>query len=319
MERFRLFREPVFVHEGEDADAHGREPRREPQDDPFAFAVRKVEQGPNVAVHAKGQFEDMGNEPRSVEGDGLLRVRHGLVTLQVVVRPVVDAADLLESAEALLFHLDVEVDLVVKRALLPIQLRKAECVSRNAQPLKIESLNRREVEDVPDWQITSDEVLRENVVCAGLIFLRGPGDPNRGGCDRVERQRGGERRGVEEDLEFSLEEFPHAVRALAWANLVPVRPSDDREPHRELPAKSLELPLEIQVDALGSLGPKVRAILSGRPDAGRDNHVEGRRGPGLALAVRETNFNLADRAAKLFGGKPFVSSVRAGLNRWTRR
>src|SRR5947199_9106995 len=239
MERFRLFWEPVFVHEGEDADAHGREPRREPQHDPFAFAVRKVEQGPNVAVHAKGQFEDMGNEPRSVEGDGLLRVRHGLVTLQVVVRPVVDAADLLESAEALLFHLDVEVNLVVKRALLPIQLRKAECVSRNAQPLKIESLNRREVVDVPDWQITSDEVLRENVVCSGLIFLRGPGDANRAGCDRVERQRGGERREVEEDLEFSMEELPRAVRVLVWADVNPVRQSNEPDPEWEHPAKGI--------------------------------------------------------------------------------
>src|SRR5436309_14278222 len=124
MERFRLFREPVFVDEGEDADAYGREPRREPQDDPFAFAVRKVEQGPNVAVHAKGQFEDMGNEPRSVEGDGMLRVAHGLVTLQLVVRLVVDAADLLESAEALLSHLDVEVNLVLQRELVPIQRRQ---------------------------------------------------------------------------------------------------------------------------------------------------------------------------------------------------
>src|SRR2546427_51367 len=133
----------------DDADAQGREPRRESQDDPLAFAVRQVEQGPHVAVHAKGQFEDMGNEPRSVEGDGLLRVRHGLVTLQVVVRPVVDAADLLEPAEALLFHLDVEVDLVVKRALLLIELGKAKCVSRDPEPLEIESLNRREVGDGP--------------------------------------------------------------------------------------------------------------------------------------------------------------------------
>src|SRR5437867_2459356 len=224
MERFRLFREPVFVHEGEDADAHGCEPRREPQDDPFAFAVRKVEQGPNVAVHAEGQFEDMGNEPRSVEGDGLLRVRHGLVTLQVVVRPVVDAADLLESAEALLFHLDVE-----------------------------------------------------------------------------------------EDLEFSLEEFPHAVRALAWADLVPVRPSDDCEPHRELPAKSLELPFEIQVDALGGLGPKVRAILSGGPDVEREHHVEGSRGPEFAFAVRATDFQLADSSVELCGREPFVFFVSRGL------
>src|SRR2546425_8933916 len=313
VERLGPFRESVFVDEGKDADAHGREPRWESQDDPLALAVRKVQQGPHVAVHAKGQFEDMGNEPRSVEGDGLLRVRHGLVTLQVVVRPVVDAADLLESAEALLFHLDVEVDLVVKRALLPIQLRKAECVSRNAQPLKIESLNRREVVDVPDWQITSDEVLRDNVVCAGLIFLRGPGDANRAGCDRVERQRGGERRGVEEDLEFSLEEFPHAVRALAWADLVPVRPSDDREPHRELPAKSLELPFEIQVDALGGLRPKVRAILSGRPDVEREHHVEGSRGPEFAFAVRATDFQLADSGVELCGREPFVFYVRRGL------
>src|SRR5213594_4079449 len=111
VEGLGLFREPVFVHEGKDADAHRRQPRRESQDDPLILAVRQVEQGPHVAVDAKGQFEDMRDEFRSFEGDGLLRVRHRLVTFQVVIRPVVDAADLLESAEALLSHLDVEVDL----------------------------------------------------------------------------------------------------------------------------------------------------------------------------------------------------------------
>src|SRR2546425_429056 len=255
----------------------------------------------------------MGNEPRSVDGDGLLRVRHGLVTLQVVVRPVVDAADLLESAEALLFHMNVEVELVVKRALLLIELRKAECVSRDPQPLKIESLHRREVVDVPAWQIARDEVLRENVVCTGLVFLRGPGDPNRCGCDRVERKPGRERRGVEEDLEFRLEEFPHAVRALAWADLVPVRPPDDREPHRELPAQCFELPLEIQVDALGGLRPKVRAILSGRPDVEREHHVEGSRRPEFAFAVRTTDFQFADSSVELCGREPFVFFMRRGF------
>src|SRR3989442_9653423 len=120
----------------------------------------------------------MGNEPRPAEGDGLFRVRNGLVPFQVVVRRVVDAAALLKPAEALLFHLDVEVDLVVKRALLLIELRKAKCVSRDSEPLEIESLNRREVVDVPGWQIARDEVLRENVVRAGLVFLCGPCDAN---------------------------------------------------------------------------------------------------------------------------------------------
>src|SRR3989441_2148599 len=306
VERLGPFRESVFVDEGKDADAHGREPRWESQDDPLALAVRKVQQGPHVAVHAKGQFEDMGNEPRSVEGDGLLRVRHGLVTLQVVVRPVVDAADLLEPAEALLFHLDVEVDLVVKRALLLIELRKAKCVSRDPEPLEIESLNRREVVDVPGWQIARDEILRENLVCAELVFLRGPGDANRVGCDRVERQPGFERRRVEEDLEFRLEEFAHAVRALARANFVPVRPPDNRESHRELPAQRLELPFEIQIHALGGLRPKVRAILSGRPDVEREHHVEGSRRPEFAFAVRATDFQLADSSVQLCGREPFV-------------
>src|SRR5712691_1516036 len=236
VEGFGLFREPVFVHEGKHADAHRRQPRRESQDDPLILAVRQVEQGPHVAVHAKGQFEDMRDEFRSFEGDGLLRVRHRLVTFQVVVRPVMDAADLFESAEALLTHLDVKVDLVVKRALLLIELRKAKCVPRDPEPIEIESLDRREVVDVPGWQISRDEILRENVVGAGLVFLCGPGDANRFRGDRVERQPGRERRGVEEDLEFRLEEFPHPVRALARADLVPVRPPDDRESHRELPA-----------------------------------------------------------------------------------
>src|SRR2546425_808097 len=35
----------------------------------------------------------MRDEFRSFEGDGLLRVRHRLVTFQVVIRPVVDAIE----------------------------------------------------------------------------------------------------------------------------------------------------------------------------------------------------------------------------------
>src|SRR5256886_9874204 len=236
VEGLGLFREPVFVHEGKDADAHRRQTRTESQDNPLIFGVRQIEQGPHVAVHSKGQFEDMRDEFRSFEGDGLLRVRHRLVTFQVVIRPVVDAADLLESAEALLSHLDVEVDLVVKRAFFLIELRKAKCVARDPEPIEIEPLNRREVIDVPGWQIACDEVLRENVVGARLVFLGCPCDADRDGRDRVERQRDRERRGVEEDLEFRLEEFPHPVRALAWADLIPVRPSNDRKPHRQLPA-----------------------------------------------------------------------------------
>src|SRR5207245_9395735 len=190
------------------------------------------------------------NVASSVARCGWLRLRHCLSPRQIVVRPVVDAADFLEPAEALLFHLDVEVDPVVKRALLLIELRKAKCIPRDLEPLEIESLHRREVVDVPGWQIARDEILRENLVCAGLVFLRGPGDANGCGYDRVERQPGFERRGGEEGLEVRLEEFAHAVRALAWADRVPVRPPDNRESHRELPAQRLELPSEIQIDAL---------------------------------------------------------------------
>ena len=198
----------------------------------------------------------------------------GLVSLQIVVRSVVDSADLLESAQALLPNLDIEVDLVVERTFLLVELREAERIPRDPQEIQIEALDLHEVIDVPRRQSVADEVLGGCVMGRGGVFLGGPGHADRDGRDVLEGHGVPEGRRVEENLQLRLDELPHPVRALPRTDLVPVRAPDDGEPHRESAAERLELPLEVQEHALGRLRSKVRAILSRRPDLEREHHVE---------------------------------------------
>src|SRR5205823_13869751 len=82
----------------------------------------------------------------------LLRVRPGLVSFQVVVRSIMDAADFLESPEALLAHLDVEVDQVVEGTFLLVQFGQPERVPRDAEGIEVEPLDLHEVPHVPGRQ-----------------------------------------------------------------------------------------------------------------------------------------------------------------------
>src|SRR5437773_1248400 len=256
----------------------------------------------------------MRDELRAAKGHGLLRMGHGLVPSQVVVRPIMDAADFFEAAEAFLFHLDVEVDLVVERALCLIELGEAERISRDPEPVEVVKLDRREVIDVPRGQIAGDEVSRGDIVRAGLVLLRRPGDADRRRRDRVEGQPVRKRRGVEEDLEFGLEKFPHAVGALARADLVSIRPPDDGEPHRKFPPQRLELSFEVEVASLGRLRPEVGAVLAGRPDIEREHHVERSGRSQFAFAIRASDLQVADAGVDFSGCEALVLFVRRGLD-----
>src|SRR6266545_7371936 len=134
-------REAVLVHEREYGDGHGREPRGEPQDQPVPLGEGEIEEGPHVPVDAERQLEDVRHELRCAERHGLLGVRACLVAFQVVVRAVMDAADLAEAAEALLPDLDVEMDLVVERSFLLIEFREPERVPRDSEGREVESLD----------------------------------------------------------------------------------------------------------------------------------------------------------------------------------
>src|SRR3989442_3917806 len=104
----------------------------------------------------------MGDELRSAERDGLFQVGHRLVAFEVVVRPIVDPSDLFETAQAFLLHLNVEVDLVVERALLFIELCESERVARDSESLQVEPLDRGEVIDIPRREIAGDEIDRKS-------------------------------------------------------------------------------------------------------------------------------------------------------------
>src|SRR5947207_4718542 len=121
-----------------------------------------------------------------------------------------DAADLLESPEALLTHLDVEVNLVVECAFLVVQFGQPEGVPRNAEGVEVEPLDLHEVPHVPGGQPSSDEVLRGDLEGPRAVLLRRPRDADGDRGDRIEGQRVAERRGIEEDLEFRLEKFPRS-------------------------------------------------------------------------------------------------------------
>src|SRR5438128_795639 len=102
----------------------------------------------------------MGDELRSAERDGLFQVGHRLVAFEVVVRPIVDPSNLFETAQAFLLHLNVEVDLVVERALLFIELCESERVARDLQSVQVEPLDRGEVIDIPRRKIWSPAISR---------------------------------------------------------------------------------------------------------------------------------------------------------------
>src|SRR5881296_4684314 len=235
------------------------------------------------------------------------------MAFEVVVRPIVDPSDLFETAQTFLLHLDVEVDLVVERALLFVELRESERVAWDSESLQVEPLHRGEVIDIPGREIAGDQIFRGNVMGAWLVFLRRPRNANRRGRDRVESQAVREGRGVEEDLEFRLEELPHAVCALSRADLVSVGPPDDREAQRKSPAKRLELPFEVQVHALSGLRPEVRAVFAARPDLEREHHVEGPRRTEFALTVRASDLQVADARVDLGGRQALVFFVSRGL------
>src|SRR6267378_3604840 len=105
----------------------------------------------------------MGDEFRRAEGHGLFCMGPGLVSFEIVVRPVVDSADLLESPQALLPNLDIEVDLVVEGTFLFVELRESEGVPRDPQEIQIETLDLHEVIDIPRGKSVADEILRGNV------------------------------------------------------------------------------------------------------------------------------------------------------------
>src|SRR5205823_13852687 len=152
-------------------------------DDPLSLRIREVEEGPYIPVHAERQFQDMRDELRRPEGHGLLCMGPGLVSLEIVVRSVVDSADLLESSQALLPNLDIEMDLVVERTFLLVELREAERVPRDPQEIQIEALDLHEVIDVPRRQSVAHEVLGGCVVSRGGVFLGGPVHAERDDCD----------------------------------------------------------------------------------------------------------------------------------------
>src|SRR5438445_13727429 len=106
----------------------------------------------------------MGDELRRAEGHGLLGMGPGLVSLQIVVGSVVDSADLLESSQALLPNLDIEVDLVVERTCLLIERRAAERIPRDPQAAQLAALDLQEVRDVPRRQSVVDDSVRGCVV-----------------------------------------------------------------------------------------------------------------------------------------------------------
>ncbi len=167
--------------------------------------------------------------------------------------------------------------------------------------------------DVPGRKAAVDEVFRGNLVRGRLGLLRGPGEADavpRGGAERHELR---ERRGIEEDLQLRLEEFPHPVGTLPGADLVAVRPADDREPHWQLAPEGFELPLEVQVHALRGLRPEIRAVLRGRPDPEREHHVELPRRAEFPLAVRATDLQFADAGVDLRGREAFLLGVGRGL------
>ena len=239
----------------------------------------------------------------------------GLVSLQIVVRSVVDSADLLESAQALLPNLDIEVDLVVERTFLLVELREAERIPRDPQEIQIEALDLHEVIDVPGRESVAHEVLGGCVVGRGGVFLGGPGHADRDGRDVLEGHGVPEGRRVEENLQLRLDELPHPVRALPRTDLVPVRAPDDGEPHRESAAERLELPLEVQEHALGRLRSKVRAILSRRPDLERKHHVELAGGAQDSFAVRTSDLELLDPRIDLFRREALLLLVGRGLEK----
>ena len=235
------------------------------------------------------------------------------MTLQVVVRAIVDTADFFESAQTLLLHLYVEVDLVVERAFLLVELGESKRVTGDAECVQVEPLHLDEVVHIPRGQTAAHSVLRRDVIGGRFVLLVGPGDSKRLRRRGADRDDVGERRRVEENLELRLEELPHAIGALAWANLVPVRATDDCEPHRQLPPERLEFALEVQVHALRGLGPQVGAVLPHRTDSEREHHVEGAGGPQLPSAVRASDLQLADSRVDLFQRKAFVFLVRLRL------
>src|SRR2546429_5102200 len=235
-----------------------------------------------MPVDAERQFQDMGYELRRAERHGLRGMGPGLMALQIVVRSVVDSADLLESAQALLPNLDIEVDLVVERTFLLVELREAERIPRDPQEIQIEALDLHEVIDVPRRQSVAHEVLGGCVMGRGGGFLGGPGHADRDGRDVLEGHGVPERHRVEENLKLRLDEFPHPVRALPRTDLVPGLAPDDGEPHREFAAERLELPLEVQEHALAVSGRRyARSFPVGPTSSGNImwNSREGARGP----------------------------------------
>ena len=151
---------------------------------------------------------------------------------QIVVRPIVDPADLLEPAQTVLADLDVKMHLVVERPLVLVELRESEPVAGNAKTVEVEPLHDGHVVRVESREAGIDQVADGAIRCTGFLFLRGHRDPQGLGPHGVHGNLGIEFARVEEDLELRLEEFPHAVRPLAGRDLVPVRTPDDGEPHR---------------------------------------------------------------------------------------
>src|SRR6266545_4290436 len=138
-----------------------------------------------------------------------------------------DAADLAEAAEALLPDLDVEMDLVVEGPLPFIEFREPERVPRDPEGREVESLDGEQMVDVPGRQAPLDDVFGGDLVRGRLVLLRGPRDANALPGRGVEGHEVPERRGIEEDLQFRLEEFPHPIGPLPRADFVAVRPADD--------------------------------------------------------------------------------------------
>ena len=140
--------------------------------------------------------------------------------------------------------------------------------------------------DVERREAAGDQVRRRPVAGRRLVLLRRESHADRVRGDRSRGELRVRRLRVEEDLQLRLQELPHPVRALAGGDLVPVRPAHDREAEGELAPEGLELPLEVQVRALGGLRAQERAVPPGRADREGEHHVERPRGPELPLALR---------------------------------
>src|SRR5207247_9567028 len=98
--------------------------------------------------------------------------------------------------------LDVEMDLVVEGSFLFIELCEPERVPRDPESREVESLDGKQMVDVPGQQAALDEGFSGDFVRGRLVLLRGPGDADALAAGGVERHDLGEPRRVAEDLQF---------------------------------------------------------------------------------------------------------------------